>query len=156
MPPDRAAQLESFAKAAVDQTVEKGRAQEEKALLAMNEDQRRQMLTSNFYMEPGPDDAPMQMSAWKDGLAQLLTADEQTRLQALKDDRKMRREHVMTLVMVMLLDDKIALTVAQREKLEPIAERLVKDMPTALSARQPRGLLQYKYRCFLRRHHQDD
>jgi hypothetical protein len=129
LPADRAAQLEAFAKTAVDQTVDKGRAQEEKALLAMNEEQRRQMLTSNFYMEPGPEDAPMQMPAWKDGLAHLLTADEQARLQALKDDRKTRREHVMSRVMVMLLDDKIALTVAQREKLEPITERLVKDIP---------------------------
>ena len=129
LPPDRAAQLEAFAKTAVDQTVDIGRAQEEKALLAMGEDQRRQMLTSNFYMQPGPDDAPMQMPAWKDGLAHLLTADEQARLQALKDDRKTRREHVMSLVMVMLLDDKIALTSAQRDKLEPITERLVKDIP---------------------------
>jgi hypothetical protein len=129
LPPDRAAQLESFAKAAVSQTVEKGRAQEEKALLAMGEEQRRQMLTSNFYMEPGPDDVPMQMPAWKDGLAHLLSADEQAKLLALKDDRKTRREHVMSLVMVMLLDDKIALTAAQREKLEPITERLVKNIP---------------------------
>jgi hypothetical protein len=129
LPPDRAAQLEAFAKAAVSQTVDKGRAQEEKALLAMNEDQRRQMLTSNFYMEPSPDDTPAQMPAWKDGLAHLLSADEQARLQALKDDRKTRREHVMSLVMVMLLDDKIALTSTQRDKLQPVAEGLVKDIP---------------------------
>ena len=125
---DRAAQLEDIGKAAVEQTVEKSRAQEEKSLLAMAEDQRRQMLTSGFYMEPGPDDGPTQMPAWKDGLAHLLTADEQTQLQALKDNRKARREQVMSRVMVMLLDEKLALTAAQRQKLEPIAERLVKDI----------------------------
>jgi len=129
LPADRAALLEDFGKAAVGQTVEKGRAQEEKSLLAMAEDQRRQMLTSGFYMEPGPDDGPTQMPAWKDGLAHLLTADEQTQLQALKDNRKMRREQVMSRVMVMLLDEKLALTAEQRQKLEPIAERLVKDIP---------------------------
>jgi hypothetical protein len=40
-----------------------------------------------------------------------------------------RREQVMGQVMVMLLDEKIALTEAQRQKLEPIADRLVKDVP---------------------------
>jgi len=137
LPPGRASQLENIANAAVNQTVDKTRSQEEKSLLEMDESQRRQLLTSGFYMAPGPDDVPEQTSAWKDGLAHLLTADEQTKLEALKDNRKTRREHVMSKVMVMLLDEKLALTAVEREKLEPIAGRLVKDIPQLYPPNNP-------------------
>jgi len=129
LPADRAAQLENLGKTAVDQSVEKARAREEKFLFEMPENQRQQILTSRFYMQPGPDEGPTQMPAWKDGLARLLSANEQNQLQALKDNRKARREQAMSRVMVVLLDEKIALTAAQRQKLEPIAERMVKDIP---------------------------
>jgi hypothetical protein len=129
LPADRASQLEALGKSVVDQVVEKLRAQQEKMLLAMNEDQRKQMLNAGFYMPPGPNDSATQIPAWKDGLTRLLTAGEQAQLQAAGDGRKVRREHVMGQVLVMLLDEKIALTSTQRQKLEPIADRLVADIP---------------------------
>ena len=130
LPKDRADKLEALGKSAVDQGVAAWRKRVEKCLLSMDENQRRLLLTSNgFYMGANGDESPSEQPAWKDGLAQLLTVDDQARLQAAADVRKARREHVMGEVMVMLLDEKLALTEAQRQKLQPLADRLVKDIP---------------------------
>jgi hypothetical protein len=126
---DRSAQLEALAKSAVEQSVESWSKQEEKMLLGMSEEQRKPMLNSRFYIMPGPDQSATAMSAWTDGLKQLLSSQEQAQLEVDHDARKTRRERIMGQVMVMLLDEKLALTAAQREKLEPIADRLVKGIP---------------------------
>jgi hypothetical protein len=75
------------------------------------------------------EEEPINQPVWLDGLHQLFTADDIARWQADKDVRKAKRAHVMGEVMVMLLDEKLALTEIQRQKLEPIADRLVKDVP---------------------------
>jgi len=129
LPKDRSAQIEAFGKSAVDQTIEAWRKDEEKMLLAMNPNQLRQLTNNGWYMGVNPAEEPTKQAVWKDGLAHLLTADEKTRLQADQDARHARRQHIMGLVMVMLLDEKLALTQAQRQKLEPIANRLIKDNP---------------------------
>jgi hypothetical protein len=129
LPKDRADKLEALSKTAIDQSVESWRKLEEKALLAMSEEQRKPLLNNRFFIMPGPEDSAAAMPAWTDGLKQFLTSQEQAQLQGDKDTRKVRREHVMGQVLVTLLDDKLALTEAQRQKLEPIADRLVKDVP---------------------------
>jgi hypothetical protein len=129
LPKDRSIQLEALGKSAVDQSIEAWCKDEENCLLAMNESQRHSLVTSGGTMGVNSDELPMKQAVWKDGLARLLTADERTHLQAEVDARKTKRQRVMGLVMVMLLDEKLALTQAQRQKLEPIACRLVKDIP---------------------------
>ena len=84
----------------------------------------------NIFIGTEPRTNPQpQQAAWKDGVAALLTADENKRLQAARDARKVKRVHVMGEVMLMTLDEKIAFTAAQRQQLQPIVERLVKDIP---------------------------
>ena len=129
LPKDRAAQLNAIGKAAVDQTVDKYRKRVEQWLLSVDESQRRPMLANNWYMGSNPDESPMEQPAWKDGLAHFLTDPEQTELHAAQEETKARRERVMGQVMVMLIDEKLALTEAERQKLEPITARLVKDIP---------------------------
>ena len=126
---DRAAKLEALAKSAVDQVVATWRKREENTLLAMGDDQRRQMLRGSFYLPPQPNESSTEAAVWKDGLSQLLSTEELAQLSAAQDDRKARREHVMGHVLVMLVDEKIALTEAQRQKLEPVADHLVADIP---------------------------
>ncbi|HEX4140628.1 MAG TPA: hypothetical protein VHY09_09795 [Candidatus Methylacidiphilales bacterium] len=128
LPPDRAAQLDALGKSAIDQSVEKYRKRVEQWLLSIDENQRRPMLNNGWYLGANSDELPMEQALWKDGLARLLTDGERAQLQSGKDARKARREQVMGQVMVMLLDEKLALTSAQRQKLEPIADRLVKDV----------------------------
>jgi hypothetical protein len=129
LPGDRAAKLDDLGKSAVDQSVELVREQEEKYLLSLSEDQRRPLIGSGFFMSPQPGQQPTELSAWSDGLAHLLSADEQARLQAVGEEHKAKRERVMGEVMITLLDEKLALTNAQRQKLAPLANRLVKGIP---------------------------
>jgi len=129
LPKDRAGKLEDLGKTAVDQSVALWRERTEKSLLAMDENMRRPMLSNGFYLGTEANESPLEQPAWKEGLARLLTPDDTARLQAAKDSRKDKRAHVMGQVMVMLLDEKLALTAAQRQKLQPIADRLVKDIP---------------------------
>ncbi len=129
LPKDRAAALEAIGTSAVDQAVALFREREEKFLLGMTAAQRRQILARHFRMGIDSRQAPTQTSTWTDGLAHLLTSDERARLASASDTRKLKRQHAMGEIMVLLLDQKIALTSAQREKLQPIADRLVKDIP---------------------------
>jgi hypothetical protein len=129
LPKDRSDKLDDLGKAAVDQSVAAWRKRVEKSLLAMDENQRRPMLSNGFYMGTEANESPTEQPAWKDGVAQLLTADDRVRLQYAQDARRAKRVRVMGQVMVMLLDEKLALTEAQRQKLQPIADRLVKDIP---------------------------
>jgi hypothetical protein len=129
LPKDRSAKLEDLAKSVVDQTTEMWRKRVENMLLAMEDQQRHQYtMNGNIFIGTEADEAPAEQAAWKDGVASLLTADEMTRLQAARDARKAKREHVMGLLMLVQLDEKIAFTDAQRQRLDPITDRLAKDV----------------------------
>jgi hypothetical protein len=128
LPKERAAKLENFARTMVDRTVELWRKHEEEYLLQMNERQRHMMLGNGFYMGVQPNETPTTLPAWTDGLNSLLTSAELAKLQAAQDARQAKRAHAMGQIMIALLDEKIAFTQEQREKLGPIADRLVKDM----------------------------
>jgi hypothetical protein len=129
LPKDRSDKLEALGKSVADQTTEMWRKRIEKMVLAMDETQRHQFALGRFFMGTDEKEAPVRQSAWKDGVASLLTADETARLQAERDARKSKREMVLGEVMLMELDEKLALTEAQRQKLQPIANRLVKEIP---------------------------
>lgn len=129
---DRAGKIEDLAKTVTDQATETWRKKAEGMLLAMDETQRNQILKNgNFFVGTEPADLPSQQAAWKDGLAHLLTTDEVKHLQTVSDDRKNKRTHVMGQVMIMMMDEKAAFTTTQRQQLQPITDRLVKDV-TAL------------------------
>jgi hypothetical protein len=134
LPKDRADKLEALAKNLADQ----GNVMVEKKLarmfLAMLEDQRQAITTNgNIYFGLEPNELPSKQAAWTQGVAGILTADEMNRLQAQRDAKKAKRAQVMSRVLLTMLDDKIAFTEAQRQKLGPLAERLVKDSPELLS-----------------------
>ncbi len=127
---DRADKLEDLGKRIADQCTELWHKRAESVLLSMDDAQRLLIVQNNgnFFVQPQPDELPIHQAAWKEGLAQILTADEVKRLQAESDERKSKRAQIMAQVMIMLLDEKIDFTAAQREKLQPIAYRLVKDV----------------------------
>jgi hypothetical protein len=131
LPKDRADKLEALGKTVVDQTTEMWRKRVGDMLASMEEPQRLQYTQSgaNVYFGPEKNEMPTEQAAWKDGVAGILTADEVARLQSAKDARKLKRVQIMGQIMVMVVDEKIAFTDAQRRKFEPIAERLVKDVP---------------------------
>ncbi len=67
LPKDRAAQLEALGKSAVDQTVEKYQKRVQDWLLSVDENQRRNMATNNWYMGVNSDESPTEQAVWKDG-----------------------------------------------------------------------------------------
>ncbi len=62
---------------------------------------------------------------WKEDTMKVLTPEERKSYETAKADRKTRRVRAMGLVFVAELDKKVAFTAAQREKMLPIAERVV-------------------------------
>jgi len=129
LPQDRADKLEALAKSVVDQTTEMWRKRIERSVFAMDDEQRHQFVAGRIFFGPTEKEAPDKQAAWKDGVAALLTPEDTKRLEASREERKIKRAHVLGEVMVMLLDDKIAFTANQRQQLQPLAFRLVKDVP---------------------------
>jgi hypothetical protein len=128
LPKDRLDKLNAAADSMLDQFGSDTSARAEKALLAMGDDQRKETLAQrqqSFYnwIQPAPE------TAWDQGLSRLLTPEETHRLQTAGDDRKTRRANSMGKLLLALLDEKIALTAAQRTQLEPILQTLVKQVP---------------------------
>ena len=130
LPKEKIDQLNSLADSAVKKAMEAWRAQAEKYLLSLKSEQRRRVIRQgNFYMPPKPNDRPDQQAVWKDGFAKLLSADELKRWEASQADAAQRRLRAMGRILVTELDQKVALTSPQREQLQPLAERLLKDDP---------------------------
>ena len=125
LPKERNEQLKALAKSAADASLEAWRRTVEKFLLSKDETQRNQSLKNkNFYYQFNGKDAPEKQAVWIDGLARLLTDDDRARLQAVRDGRQTRRLHAVGQLLVTLLDEKVAFTGSQRQRLEPIMERL--------------------------------
>ena len=134
LPKDRAAKLEDLAKIAVDKSAEEAGKRGEKMLLGMNEDQRLQIVKNRqFFVQTEPKDQPDRQSAWTDGLAKFLSADELKRLQDLRQEHKARRIQIWGRIMLSELDERIAFTSSQRARLEPVMEQAVKDSPDSFS-----------------------
>ena len=91
-----------------------------------------------------------QEKAWKAGVSAVLTPEEIGKLSATKGERKERRVHAMGQVMVQVLDEKLALTARQREQLQPLAEKLVKEIPALMRTDDPnRGYYSLSTEVFL-------
>jgi hypothetical protein len=128
LPKERAEMLDALAKSAADKTADDWRIRAEKMLFNADEDQRRQIIKSGqFYLAPDEKELPQQQATWKDGVAKLLTAGERDRLQAAQEEQRARRIRVMGQIMIAELDQRIAFNARQREQLQPVTERLVKD-----------------------------
>jgi hypothetical protein len=129
LPKDRADKLEALGKSVVDQTTEMWRNRLDQSLLEMDEDQRHQFTLGRMFIEPDESEALNKQSAWKDGVAALLTPEDEKRLQAWREEQKTKRAHVLGELMLVLLDEKVAFTTNQRTQLQPIADRLVRNVP---------------------------
>ncbi len=130
LPKEQAAQVSALMNRAVEESVAGYRKVAEKALLSMNEDQRRQVIKNRqFYVETEAKNMPAQGSVWNDGLKKLLSPEQERRWAVMKAEQKARRIRILARMMVAELDDRSAFTAKQREQLQPIAERLVQASP---------------------------
>ena len=123
LPTDRLDKVNALEKSVADEVGDAARAMAEKALLGMADDERKAVLGRKRYYNWVP---PLTKNKWNEGFAKLFSPDEVKRMQTVKEDRQNQRAHAMGKVLLALLDDRVALTAAQRQQLEPIAERLIK------------------------------
>ena len=91
----------------------------------------------NAYYTIQDKDAPVQQSVWTEGVAKLLTDDERAILKKAAEEHRKQRLGAYAQIFVTVLDEKVAFTAAQRERLLPLAEKAVAKSP-ALSAEHSR------------------
>ena len=124
---ERAKQLDDLAKSALDDAAKIWAERGAKMLQAMPEMQRRMIQQQGgFFFSVEEAHTPEKMPVWKDGLAKFLTPEERKTLQLAREERKARRVRALGKMLVALFDERVALTVQQREQLAPLAEKLVK------------------------------
>jgi hypothetical protein len=126
LPKERMDQLEKIATQAVDSSAAAWRKRAEKLLFAADDDARRQSMKNGMlYLPVERADLPYLQAAWTEGVAKLLSPDEQRQLEKTAEEKKARRVVALGAVFVAEFDQRIAFTKAQREKLQPIAEKLI-------------------------------
>ena len=121
---DRLDKLEALEKSVASDFGDAARAAAEKALLAMADDERKEVVAQKSYYNWLP---PLTKNRWDEALPKLFSPEEVRQIQTAKEDRKDDRARAMGKVLLALMDERTALTAAQRQLLEPIAERLVKN-----------------------------
>ncbi len=72
-------------------------------------------------------EAPDQQPLWKEGLAKVLSPAQLKALETARADSDLRSAAALGKMMLAELDQKVAFTAAQRQSLEPIATRLMKN-----------------------------
>jgi len=124
---ERRAQLEALAEAAVKKSGEGWIERAKEELRSLEPEARRRIVKAGrYYRGLDDDDYPDHQAVWKEGLAKLLTAEEMKRLDDDKENRKARRAQVVGRLLVAEMDRKVAFTSSQRERLEPLMERIAK------------------------------
>jgi hypothetical protein len=146
---ERAGQLNALGRSAADQAAEAAKGSTRKVLLAMSEAQRTQIIKNQgFFMANDENAMPERLAMWRDGLAKLLSPDEQKILQAAQEEHKRERTRAAAQLLLALLDEKIAFSAAQRQQLQPIAERLVQTEPSLFPEANTAGYVSFSPRTF--------
>ncbi len=136
--PERLAHLDQLAKLATDRGVAEWREQARQYLLGAEETQRRTISEQGrIFMETGAQSEIGRLAAWREGVAQFLTPEEVQQLHVAAVQRQQRRTEALAKVIVIFLDERMALSAAQRTELLPMMERLVSQTPEFFPAREP-------------------
>jgi len=127
--PERAKALEPAVKAALE-NAEKTYTRVAREQLDKLDSQARERVRKQgrYYIGLDDNDLPQNDPEFKAALEKLLTPEEQKQLAATNDARKARRVRALGQVLLAEMDKKVAFTAQQREKLQSIAERLLKDV----------------------------
>lgn len=116
----RAKQLEAASNEAVKMTMEIWKRKTGKLLRSLSQDQFDAALAgrSNYFAPLEEEEGPMYQAAWKKGFESILTPEERQRWQTAQVERADRDKRALLLVAVFELDKRLALSTAQRQKLE--------------------------------------
>lgn len=127
LPKERADAVTALANQAVDTSVAVNRKSTLEMLLKYDKTQRDRILKGqgSFFVNDR-NNAPEDQAVWKDGLAKLLSDEERARLKTADEAHETRRVQALGLLLVKMMDEKVAFTQDQRAKLQGVAEKLVR------------------------------
>ena len=150
LPKERADRIDTLAKAVVDASAEEWGKRAERVLLSMDDQQRTQIMkSSHFYLAPETKELPAQRAAWKTGLTELLSDAERARLKKIAAERRQRQLVVIGQLMMAELDEKIAFSATQRQRLQPLIERLAKEHPGLVAEEDSDTFVTFSPQTFL-------
>ena len=152
LPPERAAPLEALGQRAVAQALKAFRATVAQSLRAMSPGQRRRIvgMAGNANFGGWANEGPGDQEVWKAGLDRLLTPEDRQRLGAVRGEREARRAHALGRMLLVVLDEKTALTAPQRERLLPLAEAAAKQDRTLFPPGDSQNFNQFSREEFIK------
>lgn len=125
LPEDRQGKLEEAAKELAENVAKEGEPRLEKILRKMPEVQRKQIVKQGRLYLGLDEDAQKKLDAgWQERLAGAISAEELKRVELAQAEHNAQRARAMGLVMLSILDERVAFSVEQRKLLQPLTERL--------------------------------
>jgi hypothetical protein len=130
LPEDRARTLDALAKKAVAESMAAWQKRVQASIVSMPEQRRKMMLQGRLFFGNERTESPELQPAWIEGLPKVLTAAELKQLEDVRAEHRARRVTMLARLFLVYLDEKLALTESQRERLRPLAEKLVQTQPS--------------------------
>jgi hypothetical protein len=128
---ERSDQVDALANAIADEAAETWRKHAERNLLLLEDTVRRNVMKNGqYFVGLDEEDLSRQETMWKEGVAKLLSAEDNQRLEKVREDRKDRRIRACALLIIAEFDQKIAFTTSQRERLRALVEKVVPSINT--------------------------
>jgi len=132
LPSERGEALKELTSRTVDETLAAWQVKAEKLVREMDRERREQVLSQGSGIGMAEESGPQRQQIWEEGLAKLLTESERTQLETARAARLTRRLAASRGALLLLLDEYAALSVDQRQALEPLmqapAEKLTEQM----------------------------
>lgn len=126
---ERAKALEPVVKAALDRAEKTYTRLAKEQIDKLDATSRARVIKQGrYYVGIDDNDLPQNDPEFKAALQNALTPEEKKQLEAANDARKARRMNALGRILISELDKKVAFTAKQREKLQPIAERVLKNV----------------------------
>jgi hypothetical protein len=129
---ERVEQLKTLTARTVNDTMASWQVKAEKLVREMDRDRRDQVLSQGSGIGMAEESGPQRQKIWDQGLKELLSDAERQQLESARSQRLNRRIIASRGALLLLLDEFAALTVEQREQLDPLmqdpAEKLAEQM----------------------------
>ena len=150
LPPDRAGKIEALGRLTVEQALKVYRAYVVHSVHSMNADTRRRILAAGrINFGPQGNDTPGRQEVWKVGLDTLLTDSDRQRLGAVQGEREARRASALGQMLLVIMDEKTALTAPERDRLLGPAEEAVKSVTALFPASDIQNYYQFSREEFI-------
>jgi hypothetical protein len=127
---ERGKKLDAAADEAVKVTLETWKTKTARLLRGLSEEQFQGLIAgrNHYYASLEQEEMPANQAPWRKGLQSILSEQERGSWESAQKERAERERRALLLVMVFELDKKLALSPAQRVRLEPVLEPVVSDL----------------------------